>query len=149
MALGLHYLQQQELPLAKAKLLRAQALAPHLSEVHGAYASFLEQVGETKAAEAAYLKAIRLQSQNSQAHNNYGVFLCRQKRYAQAEKEFLKAIRDPKYPHTAQVYENAGLCVLQIPNREKAIGYLKKALQHDPHRSLAFLTLAKLQEDLL
>ncbi len=143
--LGLNYLKQEQVARAKSKLLRAKTLAPNLPEVHYAYGYFLEYVGEIPAAEKAYQKAVSLNPKGGNEHNNLGAFLCRQHQYRKAEKEFLKAIDDPKYPNTAEALENAGLCVAQVPDSEKAADYFEKALRYDPNRSTALLELAMIR----
>ncbi|MBS0286176.1 MAG: type IV pilus biogenesis/stability protein PilW [Proteobacteria bacterium] len=140
--LGVNYLKQEQISRAKSKFIRAKDLAPNLPEVHYTYGYFLERVGENDEAEKAYLKAISLNSKEGNAHNMYGAFLCRQKNFKQAEKEFLKAVDDPNFTQTAEAYENAGLCVLQIPEVAKATEYLEKSLRYDLNRPSALLELA-------
>lgn len=140
--LGVTYLKQEQMSRAKSKFLRAKELAPHLSEVHYSYGYFLERVGENEDAEKAFQKAISLNAKGGNEHNMYGAFLCRQHKYRKAEKEFLKAIDDPSYTLTAETYENAGLCVQQIPDIAKAAEYFEKALRYDPNRTNALLEMA-------
>lgn len=140
--LGVTYLKQGQVERAKSKFIRARELAPHLSEVHYSYAYFLERVGEDAEAEKAYQKAISLNSKGGSEHNMYGAFLCRQHKYRKAEKEFLKAVDDPNYTQIAETYENAGLCVQQIPDIAKASEYFEKALRYDPNRANAILEMA-------
>ncbi len=142
--LGLSYLKEGQISRAKSKLNRALALAPHLSEVHYAYGYFFEQIGESEQAEKSYLKAIALNPKGGIEHNNYGAFLCRQKHYRRAEKEFLIAVNDWQYTHTAQAFENAGMCLLLLPDKKSATLYFEKALRHDPKSPHALLELAQL-----
>ncbi|MBN9287134.1 MAG: type IV pilus biogenesis/stability protein PilW [Gammaproteobacteria bacterium 39-13] len=140
--LGVNYLKQDQISRAKSKFIRAKELAPNLSEAHYSYGFFLERVGENEEAEKAYQKAISLNAKGGNEHNMYGAFLCRQHKYRKAEKEFLKAIDDPNYTLTAETYENAGLCVQQIPDMAKAAEYFEKALRYDPNRTNALLEMA-------
>lgn len=140
--LGIGYLNKEQVPRAKAKFMRAIKLAPQLPEVHYAYGYFQERTGDFVSAEKLYLKAISISSKAGNAHNNYGAFLCRQAKYRQAEKEFLKAVADPSYVNIAEALENAGLCVLQIPDQQKAVEYFEKALRYDQNRPHALLELA-------
>lgn len=142
--LGLGYLAQGQHPRAKSKFARARHLAPHLPEVHYAYGYFQERTGDIVQAEASYLKAISLHPKGGNEHNSYGAFLCRQHQHRRAEKEFLKAVADSAYMGTALAYENAGTCVLQIPDFEKAREYFEKALKHDPNLQNALLELGLL-----
>lgn len=140
--LGMGYMNQNNFPRAKTKFMRSLDLAPNLPETNYAYGYYLEKIGELANAEKYYIKAIRLDSKNGKSHNNYGAFLCRQGRYLEAEKSFLTALEDPTYAKTAEVLENAGFCVMQIPNYAKAEQYFERALRHDPNRHNAMLELA-------
>lgn len=139
--LGLSYLKQDDISRAKSKLARAKRLAPQLPEVHYSYGYFLEHVGEPEEAEKAYQKAISLYPKGGNAHNNYGAFLCRQRQYIKAEKEFLRAMEDPEFLSNAETLENAGLCILQVPDAAKAKEYFEKALRYDAKRPQALLEL--------
>lgn len=140
--LGMNYLKQEQVARAKSKFNRAKALAPNSSEVQYSYAYFLEYVGEIDNAEKHYQKAVSLHPKGGNEHNNYGAFLCRQHRFLKAEKEFLKAVEDSNYTNTAEAYENAGLCIQQLPDIAKAEEYFEKALRYDPNRSNALIELA-------
>ncbi|MGD9591280.1 MAG: type IV pilus biogenesis/stability protein PilW [Candidatus Berkiella sp.] len=140
--LGVSYLKQDQISRAKSKFIHAKELAPNLPEVHYSYGYFLERVGENDEAQKAYLKAIALNGKGGNEHNMYGAFLCRQKKFKDAEKEFLKAVDDPSFTQTAEAFENAGLCVLQIPEQAKAAEYLEKSLRYDMNRTNALLELA-------
>ena len=143
--LAVGYLNQDQIARAKAKFIRARELAPNLPEVHYSYGFFLERVGEKAEAEKAYLKALSLNGKGGNEHNMYGAFLCRNNKYKLAEKEFLKAVEDPNFTQTAEALENAGLCVLQIPDMAKAIEYFERALRYDINRPNALLELAVLK----
>lgn len=140
--LGISYLNQGQIARAKSKFTRAKNLAPHLPEVHYSYAYFQERTGEIENAEKSYQKAVSLNPKGGNEHNNYGAFLCRQSQFRAAEKEFLKAVEDPNYMNTAEAFENAGLCILQLPDTAKAIEYFDKALRYDPSRSNALIEMA-------
>lgn len=140
--LGLAYLNDGMVGRAKTKLLRAKKLAPELPEVHYALGYYMESVGEFDQASAHYQNAIKRNPTGGAEHNNYGAFLCRQGYYRQSEKEFLKATQDPQYANTAEAFENAGLCVLQIPDVAKAKDYFLKAVRMDPRRNEALIELS-------
>lgn len=145
MQLGLGYLKQGDRPRAKKKLLTALKQEPNSPDINAAMAYYLEQTSELEEAKKYYLKAISLSSNSGAQLNNYGTFLCRQGEYQKAETYFLKAVKDPQYINTAAAYENAGLCVLAIPDMEKAKLYFSKALNQDPSRKESFYELVKLE----
>lgn len=140
--LGMGYLTQGNFVRAKSKLVKAIEMAPNVADVNQAYGYYLEKIGEFVEAEKFYGKAVRLDSKNGKSHNNYGAFLCRQGRYQEAEKEFVLALEDLNYSKTAEVLENAGLCIMQVPNLAKAESYFERALKHDPNRYQSLLELA-------
>lgn len=145
MQLGLGYLNQGDRPRAKKKLLTALEQEPDSADVNAAMAYYLERTNELEDAKKYYLKAISLSANSGAQLNNYGTFLCRQAEYTQAETYFLKAVKDPQYIHTAGAYENAGLCVLAIPDEKKAKFYFNKALNQDPSRRESFYELVKIE----
>lgn len=142
--LGLGYLGQGQVARAKNKLTHAVKIAPELPETHSAMAHFLEMVGENGDAEKEHKKAIKQASNKGAFYNNYAVFLCRQKRYKEADNTFQEALNDKEYDHSAEVYENAGVCALKWPDVEKARTYLEAAVRRDPTRTNAMLELASL-----
>lgn len=143
--LGLAYLKQGNRSLAKHKLLLALSQAPHAPNVNAAMGYFMEKSGEMDKARVYYQKAMALAPHAGAQLNNYGAFLCRQGHYRQAEAYFLKAVNDNDYEHTAAAYENAGLCVLAIPDGLKAAQYFTKALEQDPSREQSLYELVTLE----
>lgn len=142
--LGMGYLQQGDVERAKRKLLLAIAQAPNWAPAQDAMAYFLENTGEPQNAETYYKKAIALDPTSGAGHNNYGAFLCRTNRYQEADQQFMLAVQDVNYIHTAEAYENAGLCAMKIPDFVKAQGYFQKAIAQDPHRTTSYLELAQI-----
>lgn len=142
--LGMGYLQQGNVQRAKVKLLQALKQAPDWPPALDAMGYFLEKTGEAKQAYSYYARSLDLAPQDGSVLNNYGTYLCRQKKYKQAEAYFMAAIKDPNYITTAEAYENAGLCALEMPNESKAAYYFKKALLQDPQRLSVVGELAKL-----
>ena len=145
MQLGLGYLKQGNRPHAKKKLLTALEQKPNSPDINAAMAYYLEQTNDLEHAKKYYLKAISLSSNSGAQLNNYGTFLCRQGDYKKAEDYFVKAVNDPQYVNTAGAYENAGLCVLAIPDEEKAKFYFNKALGQDPSKNESLYELVKLE----
>ncbi|HET9843862.1 MAG TPA: type IV pilus biogenesis/stability protein PilW, partial [Gammaproteobacteria bacterium] len=117
-------------------------LGPDLPEVHYALGYYKESMGEVDQAKDHYLEALRKKPKHGIAHNNYGAFLCRQGHYQEAEKEFLTAVEDPEYTTPAEALENAGLCVLQIPDVKRAQEHLERSVRMDPKRFSAILELS-------
>ena len=51
-----------------------------------------------------------------------------------------------QYLHTAGAYENAGLCSLAIPDKEKAKKYFASAINQDPSKRSSLYELVKIEE---
>lgn len=145
--LGLAYLQAGDVQRAKQRLLLAQQQSPKSMESQGAMGYFLESTGNISQAEAYYRSAVQQNPKSGIAQNNYGTFLCRRGRYTEADQHFLSALNDPNYLNTAQVYENAGLCAMQIPDPQKAADYFTKAVTEDSTRALSWLELGRIRYD--
>lgn len=142
--LGLAYLENGDVQRAHQKLLLAEQQSPGSLQAKGAMGYFLESTGSLSSADAYYRRAITLNPKSGAAQNNYGTFLCRRGRYLEADQHFLLALQDPSYLNTAQVYENAGLCAMQIPDTEKALGYFTQAITQDPKRAISWLELGRI-----
>lgn len=147
MRLGLNYLQRGDYEIALEKLEKALKQDPRLATAHNTIAALYQQLVELDKAEYHYKKAVSLDPKYSAAQNNYGAFLCQQGRYQDAEKRFLAALENPLYRHSAQAYENAGLCASRIPNIELTEHYLGKALQLNPRLGKSLLALADIRYD--
>jgi type IV pilus assembly protein PilF len=143
--LGLAYLKQGNRVRAKHKLLQALAQAPNAPNTNASMAYFMEKSGELDKARSYYQKAILTSNSAGTQLNNYGAFLCRQGDFQHAEAYFLKAAADMQYEHTAGALENAGLCVLGIPDLIKAKSYFLKALEEDPSREQSLYELVNIE----
>ncbi len=142
--LGVNYLQQGDLEQADLKLRKALKQDPHSSTAHWVFALLQERLGENETAEKHYRKAISLDKNDSRAHNNYGTFLCNQDRIDEAEKEFLTAIDNPLYAQADSAFVNAGICVLKIPDENKAEKYFQEALTINPRHRGALYQMGRL-----
>ncbi len=142
--LALGYLDQGDIERSKTKLLLAQKQNPNSSEISGAMAYYYDKIGNAKEADRYYRQAYSRASDKGDAANNYGVFLCRQKNYTDADRYFEKAVNDPSYVHTAQAYENLGLCAVAKPDPVSAKKYFLQALRIDQTLATSLLQMAQL-----
>lgn len=142
--LGMNYLQDKNVEIAKQKLLLALSLAPKYPPAWYTMAYYWEVTGNTQKANDYYLRAIALAPKNGDSLNNYGTFLCHSGQAKQSIHYFLAAIKDPNYIETSAAYENAGLCALRIPDINQAKNYFSKALITDPNRDRSLFELASI-----
>ena len=146
--LGLAYLKQGDVERAKSKLLIALTQNKRDPLVQSAMGYFYEKTGDIKQARQYYSKSISLAPKKGASQNNYGAFLCRQGEYRESISHFLIAVKDENYLQTAEAYENAGFCALDIPDKVAARDYFKKATLNDPKLYRAYLELAELEFEL-
>lgn len=130
--LGLAYLSQGNIPLAKSKLLRALKQNPRDANVNSALAYFYEQTNDRKLANKYYKLAIKLSVNSGEQLNNYASFLCKIGEFQKADQYFMLAINDVNYANTASSFANAGLCSLAAGNKQQADKYFKQAINRDP-----------------
>ncbi|MGI9303117.1 MAG: type IV pilus biogenesis/stability protein PilW [Gammaproteobacteria bacterium] len=142
--LGVNYLNQNELPLAQAKLARALKQDPDLAIAHWSYGLLKTRLGEYAVAERHFLKAISLDPKDSRAHNNYGAFLCDRGRLDDAEREFLKAVKNPLYTTAETAYTNAGMCAFKAEDMNRAENHFRRALRANSTYAPALYQMAKL-----
>lgn len=130
--LGLGYIAQGRLDLAKEKLDKALKQDPGLPSVQAANGLLMSRLGKANDAEKHFKKALKGDPNNSEFLNNYGSFLCERNRVLEAEKYFMEALNDPLYKTPEYAYTNAGTCALKVSDYNKAEAYLRKALQTNP-----------------
>ena len=144
-ALGLGYMEQENMVRARENLELAIQHAPRYYRARLSMAHYYETVGETDEARKQYKSALRLDSNNGNVLNNYGTFLCKQGDYEQADRYFNQAINQPFYYLVSASYENAGFCALKSGDSDRAKYYFTRALDHDPNRVKSILQLTKIE----
>ncbi|MFT6926325.1 MAG: type IV pilus assembly protein PilF [Psychromonas sp.] len=142
--LALVYLENKQMQLAKVNLEKALSYQPEDANVYRVFAHYYEAVNEIEKAEKMYKKSLSLDRNNSETYDNYGTFLCQQKRYDEAENAFLTALSQNHHSNVADIYENAGLCVEQINQLDKALFYYQSSLSHNPNKLYLNLSLARI-----
>lgn len=146
--LGVAYMQQGQLALAKEKLERAAKQDPRGAEVHTALAYLNERLDRPAEADAEYRLALKLSPGNSEVANNFAVFLCRTGKVDDALKQFESATRDRLYTTPWAAYTNAGVCLRSVGRGGEAVALLQQALSIRPNYTPAVYELADLQLEL-
>jgi type IV pilus assembly protein PilF len=137
MQLGLGYLQEGNLPIAKEKLERARSMDPHNPEIHGAMALLDERLGKDKEADKEFRTALELDSHDPAMLNNYAVFLCSHERADEGVRYFEQAAANPLYPTPWAAYTNAGVCMRAVHRDADAAQRFARALRANPAYSEA------------
>jgi type IV pilus assembly protein PilF len=143
--LGIAYLNQGELGLAKDKLDRAVLQDPSFPEAHSARAMLYERLGDNDKADDEFRTALRLAPNDPNVVNNYAVYLCQRGRTNDGVKRFEQAAKNALYRTPEAAYTNAGVCLRAAKRDEEARVQFIKALQIKPNFSDAVLQLSDLE----
>jgi len=143
--LGVAYLQQGNLAVAKEKLEKAQSLAPNNVEVLTALALLNSRLGENGKAEAYFQRALRISPRDPELANNYAVYLCDHGKPEEGVKRFEQAAGDPLYAAPWRAYTNAGVCLRAAKQDDAAAAQFHKALALRPRYAEAVYQLAALE----
>jgi type IV pilus assembly protein PilF len=135
--LGVGYLQEGNLAIAKEKLERARSQDPHNPEIHGAIALLDERLGKDKEADKEYRTALELAPHDPAMLNNYAVFLCSHERVDEGVRYFEQAATNPLYRTPWAAYTNAGVCMRGAHRDADAAQRFNRALQSNPAYSEA------------
>jgi type IV pilus assembly protein PilF len=144
MQLGINYLNQGELGLAKEKLERAVAENPSDPKVHSAMAMLQDRLGHPEKADKEFKTALSLGPRSPDILNNYAVYLCRTGRVDEGVKSFEEAAHNPLYRTPEAAYTNAGVCLRGAKRDTQATMSFQRALQVRPNFAEAAYQLADL-----
>ncbi len=140
--LGIEYLKQGQLAIAREKVDKALQQYPRDVGVQLGAGILYEQLDDPKAAEKHYRQALRLEPGNPEAQNALGAFLCRKGEAKSGEETFLKAAQNPLYRTPEVAYTNAGVCARRAGRLEQAEEYLRLALAQRGQYREALLQMA-------
>jgi len=142
--LGIGYLQQGQTERAKVPLKKALELDASNADAHAALALVFQIEMEPKLADEHFRKAISQRRDDARLLNNYGSFLFEQKRYQEALERYNQAAQDNLYPERSRVFENTGLTLLQLNQREQAKAYFERSLRLNNRQPRALIELAQM-----
>lgn len=143
--LGISYLRQGDIPLAKEKLDRALKENPENPQVHSARAMLFDRMGEPKQADNEFKEALRLAPNDPDVNNNYAVYLCQTGRATEGVKRFETVARNALYRTPWVAYSNAGVCLRTAKRDPEAIRNFKQALSIRPNFAEAAYQLGDLE----
>jgi type IV pilus assembly protein PilF len=135
--LGVGYLQEGNLPIAKEKLERARSQDPHNPEIHGAMALLDQRLGKDKDADKEFRTALELAPHDPAMLNNYAVFLCSHERADEGVRYFEQAATNPLYRTPWAAFTNAGVCLRAAHRDVEAAQRFTRALRSNPAYSEA------------
>ncbi len=144
MQLGMAYLNQGDLGLAKEKLDRAVVENPGDPNVHSAMAMLQDRLGHPDQADKEFKAALSLGPRSPDVLNNYAVYLCRTGRVDEGVKAFEEAAHNALYRTPEAAYTNAGVCLRGAKRDTQAAMSFQRALKVRPNFSEAAYQLADL-----
>ncbi|MFC0323810.1 type IV pilus biogenesis/stability protein PilW [Gallibacterium melopsittaci] len=133
--LGLAYLAQGNLALAKANLDKALQHTPNDYLPYLGLAYFYQHTAQNQQAEHYYQKALQLVPDNGDVLNNYATYLCNQRQFAQAFQLFDKALTSKAYYHFADTYENIAICAYLANDQQKFTAALAQLQKYAPEKA--------------
>jgi len=145
--LGIQYMNQGDLNLAKTKLDRALEEDPGNANVHSARAMLFERMNQLGKADEEFRSALKLAPHDPDVINNYAVYLCQNGRTDDGVKRFLEAARNPLYRTPSAAYTNAGVCLRAAKRDDEARADFNAAIQLRPNDAEATFQLATLDFD--
>jgi type IV pilus assembly protein PilF len=144
MQLGMAYLNQGDLGLAKEKLDRAVAENPGDPNVHSAMAMLQDRLGHPDQADKEFKTALNIGPRSPDVLNNYAVYLCRTGRVDEGVKTFDEAAHNALYRTPEAAFTNAGVCLRGAKRDTQAAMSFQRALQVRPSFAEAAYQLADL-----
>ena len=145
--LGIQYMNQGDLNLAKMKLDRALDQDPNNPAVHSARAMLFTRMNQPAKADEEFRTALRLAPHDPEVINNYAVYLCQSGRTDEGVKRFLEAAHNALYRTPQAAYTNAGVCLRSAKRDDEARVNFNAALQVRPNFAEAAYQLAHLDFD--
>jgi type IV pilus assembly protein PilF len=145
--LGIQYMNQGDLNLAKTKLDRALDEDPNNANVHSARAMLFERMNQLPKADEEFRTALRLAPHDPDVINNYAVYLCQNGRTDDGVKHFLEAAHNALYRTPQAAYTNAGVCLRAAKRDDEARVDFNAAIQARPNYAEAAFQLATLDFD--
>ncbi len=140
--LGSLYFQDGKLIIALEELTLAAAIDPDYAPAFSTRGLILYHVKEFDSAEKDFRRALTLDPRNSDINNNFGWFLCHTGRAGEAIAYFEQALGNSLYQTPELAYMNAGECLVQLGQLDRAEDYLRRALRLSPENPQALFHLA-------
>jgi type IV pilus assembly protein PilF len=142
--LASNYYQKGQMQIALDEARQAVELDPGFSAAYGLLGLIEMDLGNVAEAESSFRRALALDRDNPDLNNNYGWFLCRTKRERESMAYFDRAAGNKLYGSPAMALQDAGICMLQVGDDQKAEQYLLRAFEADASSPVAKFQLAQL-----
>lgn len=102
-------------------------------------------LGQIDDAESELKRAMRIDPDNPSINNNFGMLLCFKGDTVGAMRYFERALSDPLYRTPELAFINAGVCLKNVGDYERAEQFLRRALAVAPNQPKALYEMADLE----
>ena len=144
-ALGVGYMRQGQLGLARNELAQALAMNSTDAAANSAMAIVEERLNEPVKAAHYFHVGLANHPHDGSLQNNYGAFLCSQGKVRRALRHFKAALSSPLYPTPQLANLNAGVCLLKTSDKKAAVHYFHRAQALAPELAGPYYYLAKVR----
>jgi type IV pilus assembly protein PilF len=138
------YYQKGQLDVAIKEATEATQMDPALAPAYGLLGLIYMDLAQNPQAEDNFRRALQLDPADPDLNNNFGWFLCRTRRERDALPYFDRAVANRMYATPAMALENAGICLKQVGDNDRAEKYLMRAFELDASSPIAKFQLAQL-----
>lgn len=143
--LGVAYMQQGNLPVAKEKLERSLKQNPKDPDVHTSLGLLYDRTDEDKLADKHFREALRLAPERPDISNNYAIYLCKRGRIDEGIERFGEVAKNKLYRTPEVALVNSGVCLRDAKRLDEAQAKFGEAIKVKPNYSEATVQLASLQ----
>ena len=144
--LGAQYYRNGTYELALDRLSRAIELDSRKAAYHSLLALTYVELDNPRLANESFRRAVRLEPNNKDVRNAYAIYLCQRSEFDEAIEQFDRAIGIRENDTAWIEMTNAGVCVAQKPDLERAEQYFRGALERRPTYGEALIQLAALKQ---
>ncbi len=142
--LGVTYMGQGKLKIAKQELDKALQLIPDNDRANHAMALLMLRINDAKKAEAYFNKAVTSNPENTSAADDYGSYLCQSREFEKADQQYQRALLIRLNPRPDLTNSLIGLCYQKQPQKHAlARKYLEHALEINPRLEMALQGMAR------
>jgi len=141
-ALGVAYIQDGNMPLARKKIERALEIAPESPAAHSAMATYWIERGEHDLAESEFKTALDYDADHSPTNYHYGRFLFVVRKVEKGCEYIKRAAADVDYTARVIAFENLGLCFSQFKQERLSMDAFERAWSLDSNSTISSLNLA-------
>jgi type IV pilus assembly protein PilF len=145
--MGMTYLQQGQIEVAREELILALSIQPDSSGANLAMAKLQRLLGNSREASTHFARSVRYNRNNFAARIDYGSFLCTQGDYDAGFEQFTEALNNPLNRTQYISLFGAAECARMAGDMDRAVEYYEQTLNMQPDMRQALLQLAMFNFD--